>query len=329
VAAATVAGALWSAQGAAGGSPAGGVRPVSRVVVIRDEPLAADAGDNPGALRERLDEAASALGQTSQAGDAWAGWFGPRNRVGVKVNCLGLPTRPALALGLAKALGSAEVAPERVVVWDRCDRELRAAGHELRAGGRGVRCYGTDSLGPRGNGGYAAEIFTSGRIGSLYSRIITDETDVLVSVPVLKDHNLAGLTCGMKNFYGAIHNPNKYHDDGCDPFIADVCAQGYVRERLRLVVCDALRPQYHGGPPTRPKWQWPYGGILMGTDPVAVDRVALEILERKRAAAGMKPLAAEGRAVRYLASAESRGLGTADLARIEVVSIGKPWLDVT
>jgi uncharacterized Fe-S center protein len=66
----------------------------------------------------------------------------------------------------------------------------------------------------------------------------------------------------------------------------------------------------------------------VSTDPVALDRVALEILARKRAAAGAKPLEAENRPVRYLASAQSRGLGTADLAGIEVLSIGKPWMDV-
>jgi len=61
---------------------------------------------------------------------------------------------------------------------------------------------------------------------------------------------------------------------------------------------------------------------------VALDRVALEILELKRAAAGMKPLEAEKRPVRYLASAQARGLGTADLAGIEVVSIGRPWAEI-
>jgi uncharacterized protein (DUF362 family) len=157
---------------------------------------------------------------------------------------------------------------------------------------------------------------------------VTEECDALISAAVLKDHNLAGLSCALKNFFGAIHNPNKYHDNGCDPFVADVCAHRHIRDRLRLAVCDATRPQYHGGPPSRQRWQWEYGGILISTDPVALDRVALEILERKRAQAGMQPLAAENRPVRYLQSAAARGLGEADLARIEVVSIGRPWLDV-
>lgn len=301
----------------------------SRVIVIRHDALTEEVeGPAPGRVRELLDEAARALADEAKPADAWAQWFKPDDRVGVKVNCLGLATRPAVALALARASGAAGIAPERVILWDRSERELKAAGYELRRDGKGVQCYGTDALASRGTSGYAGRIATSGQIGSLYSRIVTDETTALASASVLKDHNLAGLTCSLKNFYGAIHNPNKYHENGCDPFIADVCAHPHIRSRLRLAVCDAIRPQYHGGPPIRPRWQWAYGGILLAADPVALDRVALEILERKRAAAGMKPLAAEKRPVRYLRSAQARGLGVADLERIEVVSIGKPWLDV-
>jgi hypothetical protein len=66
----------------------------------------------------------------------------------------------------------------------------------------------------------------------------------------------------------------------------------------------------------------------VAADPVAVDRIGLEILARKRAAVGLPSLDAGNRPVRYLASAQARGLGVADLDRIEVVSIGKAWLDV-
>ena len=299
----------------------------SRVVVIRDKALAAE-DLSAAKAREFLQEAAKALGGAKKPGDAWAKYFSPSDRVGIKVNCLGLPTSPPVALALADALGAAEVAPDRIIIWDRLNRELAAAGYELRGSGAGVRCFGTDALAARGNGGYDADIATSGEIGSLFSRIVTDETSALASASVLKDHNLAGLTCGLKNFFGAIHNPNKYHSSGCSPFVADVCAHASIRARLRLVVCDATRPQYHGGPPSRPRWQWPYGGILVGADPVAVDRIAAMVLDRKRKAEGLKSLEEDGRPIRYLAAAEERGLGTADLTRIEVVSIGQPWMDV-
>ena len=301
----------------------------SRVVVLRHEALAADGeGPTPNRVRELLDEAARALSGDAKAADAWARWLKPDDRLGIKVNCLGYPTRPAVAEALAAAVGAIGMDPARVIIWDRTSRELKTAGYEVRDGAKGVRCFGTDALAARGSGGYSSDIVSSGDIGSLFSRIVADESTALIGAPVLKDHNLAGLSCSLKNFFGAIHNPNKYHDNGCDPFVADVCASDPIRSRLRLVVCDALRPQYNGGPSTRAQWQWPYGGILIATDPVALDTVAAAILARRREAAGAKPLEAENRPVRAPASAAARGLGTANLKAIEVVSIGKPWMEV-
>jgi len=305
----------------------------ARVVVIRHASLAAEGqGPTPDRVRELLDEAARAIAGDAKPADAWARWFKPDDCLAIKVNCLGYATRPAVALGLAAAIGAIGLAPGKTIVWDRLNRELAARGYTLQArgagAGGGVRCFGTDELSGRGNWGYTAEVLTSGATGSLISRIVTDEATALVSASILKDHNLAGLTGALKNFFGAIHNPNKYHDNGCDPFIADACAQEPIRRRLRLTVCDATWPQYHGGPAPRRQWQWPYGGLILSTDPVAVDAVARDLLERRRAAAGMKSLADEERPVRHLASAQVRGLGTADLARIEVISLGKPWVEL-
>ncbi len=300
----------------------------SRVVVVRHADLSTDpTGFTTEKVRGLLDQAASLLAETDRPADAWGRWFKPVDRVAIKVNCLGLPTHPVVSVALTHAIRACGVRPANTIIWDRTDRELERAGYRLRNGAGDTRCFGTDSLGGH-RGGYDDVISASGGIGSLYSRIVTEQSDALVSVPVLKDHNLAGLSCALKNFYGAIHNPNKYHDNGCDPFVADVCAHPNIRERLRLAVCDAIRPQHHGGPPSRPSWQWPYGGILLSTDAVALDRVALEILELKRAREGMPSLTVEGRPARYLESAAVRGLGTANLNEIEVVSIGRPWQEV-
>jgi hypothetical protein len=296
---------------------------------LRDPDLALERTRlTAGVVQPFLEEAARILSGADDPADVWSRWFLPRDRVAIKVNCLGLPTHHAIGGAVARAISAAGVRPENTIIWDRTDRELERAGYSLRKSGRGVRCFGTDSLGG-GRGGYDDTVATSGEIGSLYSRIVTEQCDALVSAPVLKDHNLAGLSCALKNFYGAIHNPNKYHDNGCDPFVADVCAHSLVRERLRLAVCDATRPQFHGGPPARPQWQWPYGGILLSTDPVALDRVALEILRLKRADVGRPPLDAENRPAHYLESAAARGLGAVNLDEIEVLSFGREWQDVT
>jgi len=46
----------------------------------------------------------------------------------------------------------------------------------------------------------------------------------------------------------------------------------------RLIVVDALRPLANGGPQVDPRYLWDYQGLLVGTDPVAVDTIGLEII---------------------------------------------------
>ena len=123
----------------------------------------------------------------------------------------------------------------------------------------------------------------------------------------------------MKNYFGAIHNPNKYHDSGCDPYVAEVFDAPPVTSRHRLTVLDALTVQFHGAPPSTPRWAARFGGLVFGLDPVAVDASAGRIIERLRAGAGLPTLEAEGRAPKYLATAEKMGLGRSDPAGIELV----------
>ena len=133
---------------------------------------------------------------------------------------------------------------------------------------------------------------------------------------------LAGVGCGMKNLYGAIHNPNRYHENNCDPWVADVSAHPFVRGKLRLVLCDALTAQFHGGPARSAAHQWRPGTVLAATDPVALDRVAQEIIDARRAAAGLRSLAEASRPPRWLATAHERGLGEHRRERIELCEIG-------
>jgi len=47
---------------------------------------------------------------------------------------------------------------------------------------------------------------------------------------------------------------------------------------------------YDGGPRWSPESMWAYGGIILGTDPVAVDAVMLEIINQKRNEQGLEPV---------------------------------------
>jgi uncharacterized protein (DUF362 family) len=235
------------------------------------------------------------------------------------VNCLagyGLSSHPELVAAIVDGLVSAGISREKIIVWDRAERELAAAGFKS-ASVNGARVVATDSRGV----GYERDIEFSGEIGSCFSRILSQMCTAIINVPVLKDHDLSGVSLGMKNFYGAIHNPNKYHDNNCNPYIADLCAHPLVAKKLRLTICDGLKGQYHGGPAFRPQWSWPAATLVVGTDPVAADRIGWDIIKQKRQEMGMSPLKEGGRAPDYIETASRRGLGVSQIEKISRINV--------
>jgi hypothetical protein len=80
---------------------------------------------------------------------------------------------------------------------------------------------------------------------------------------------------------------------------------------------------YDGGPSFRPERIWYPNALIVGEDRVAVDQIAWQMIERKRAEAGMKTLEAAGRPPRYIATAAdaTHALGTNDLNKIHLVEI--------
>jgi uncharacterized protein (DUF362 family) len=290
-------------------------RPV--VAVARREGLAAASGAiDPKLLEAALGAAvARAAGEATPVG-AMRRLFKPTDVVGIKVNCLGgrgVSTRPEVALQLAAFLQAAGLPADRIYVWDRTDRELRAAGYAIGAG-RGVRVFGT-------NEDFDERLVEWGPSASRFDRVLANELTALISCSVLKDHGLAGASLTMKNWYGVVHNPNKLHDDNCAPFVPHLVACPVIHDKLRLNVVDGALAQCHGGPSRAPRWAWPYGGFLASTDPVAVDAVGRQVLEERRKEVGLPPLAAEGREPGHIAGAAKLGLGEDDPARIQRVDV--------
>ncbi len=317
--AAAVGAALGGPTLAAAAEPPG-ERPRPRVVIGRDDALAkGEPSEHAEPIRLLLDAAMQRLTGASDAAAAWRTFFQPAHRIGIKVNTLGYSTHPVVVDAIVAGLRAADVPAENILIWDRFDSELLRAKFRLNKSTTGVRCFGTDA--DRAGRGYQEQVETSGRIGSCYSRIVAEQVDRLICVPILKDHNLAGVSLGMKNFYGAIHNPNKYHDHNCDPYVADVVSHRFIAPKWRLTVVDAIRGQYQAGPGRSPEHFWPFGGLVVGSDFVAVDSVAADMLESKRRDAGLRPLADENRPCRHIATAGERGLGEADLKRIECIEV--------
>lgn len=249
---------------------------------------------------------------------AWRHYFSPDDVVGIKVNCLfgrGASTHPEVVMAIVEGLKLAGVKPENIIIWDRSDADLAKAGFTLNREGAGVKCYGT-------NGEYDPTPTRHGSFNGRLSKILSERITALVNAPILKDHSIAGITNACKNHYGSIDNPGAHHGNNCDPYLADLNAVPAIRQKTRLIVCDAIRPICEGGPGLRGNYAWDYNAVLASTDPVAIDTVGWQIVEERRKELGLPPLAQVGRPVRYLQTAAQIGIGTNDPNKIRLIRVG-------
>jgi len=289
------------------------------VVISRDPQLRKPgAGMDSDRLLKLVDRAVQAFYGRENASEAWKLVARPGEVVGLKVNCLagkGISTSVPLVEAIAERLQ--QVGVRDIVIWDRLNSDLESARFRINEKGPGVRCFGNDTL------GYEDELVTFGSAGSLLSRTLTQVCDAVINLPVLKDHGIAGVTMALKNVFGAIHNPNKYHLSVGDPYVADVNMLPPLRQKVRLHICDATTAQYEGGPSFMPQWTWAYNGLLVARDPVALDQTGWQIIERKRAERGMKSLKEMKREPTYIATAADANhrLGTNDPRTIELVEV--------
>ena len=266
----------------------------SRVVIARD-PMLRGAGTtvDSGRILSLLDRSMQSLFNLDHPADPWKKLVRPGDIVGLKVNTLGgrgMSTNVQLVEAICERLQEAGIKARDVIIWDRDTDEMERAGFHPSTADNRVQCFGTDRA------GYEEDFETFGKVGSLLSKILTQRTNVMINVPILKDHEGAGVTIAMKNMYGVIHNPNKCHPNGGDPYVADVNMLPSIRTKMRLTICDATTACYEGGPGFKPQYAWQENGLIISQDPVALDYTGWQIIERKRAEKKLKTLEDEGRA---------------------------------
>jgi uncharacterized protein (DUF362 family) len=315
--AALTAGSVWSFK--PGNTPAQSTK-TAKIVLSHRSDVRAKGGSLSGASVEKLLDTAMENFLQKKSAQAWTSLFNKSDVVGLKINCLagrGLSTSVELTDAIVERLLQAGVSKQQIIIWDRLDSDLERAGYNIYRGTGKVQCYGNDRP------GYTSEIFEYGSVGSQLSRILHEQCTTIINIPILKDHGICGISVGLKNMFGAIHNPNKYHDSVGDPYIADLNMLPQIRRKVRLTILDAMTPQYEGGPPFMPQWTWKMDSLLVAQDMVALDFISWQIIEEQRRKAGLESLKTKGREPVYIATAadSSHGLGTNDPKKIEVVHV--------
>lgn len=289
-----------------------------KVVIVRSSFLFDGEEINVAVWRRLVERGLQILMDEKDTNSAIKGIFKSSDRVGIKINTISgkmLTTLPSCGVSFASLLISSGISPDNIFIWDRSNSELRKAGYTLNYSGKGVKILGTDTYGVS----YDDELVEFKSIGSLFSKIQKDYINASVSLAILKDHGMTGITGVMKNYYGAVHNPNKYHDGRGDPYIADLFSCPIIKNKHRLAILDASKVQYHRGPGYNPRYCENYNSIFLSFDPVAIDYVGWRTIEDIRKKKGIKSLAEEGREPKWIYTAFKSNLGVSDPSQIKII----------
>ena len=295
----------------------------SKVVVARDAALHSAEGKlDEKRVADLLDRAIAAYTGRDKPVEAWKRIVPVGKVIGLKVNGMGgkpIATHLALTLAICERLRQAGVKLGEIVVWECRRGDLERAGYTISTDSNRIRVIGTDMEGF----GHEEQPAAFGSVRVNLSKILTRECDFVINLPVLKDHDLAGVTFSLKNFYGAIQRPDQLHANACDPAIADLNCIPALRDKFRFTIGDAMASIYEGGPVFRPEHLWYPNALIVGQDPVAIDYTGWKIVERKRAEMGLPTLESTGRPTTFLITAAdaNHNLGTNDPDRIQLMEI--------
>ena len=118
--------------------------------------------------------------------------------------------------------------------------------------------------------------------------------------------------------------PRRYHDEN-SAMLGEIWHRPEVKGKTRLILVDALYPLCDKGPQPDPRYKWKYNGLIAGTDPVAVETVCLEVINKKREEIRGEPWPLSPPPLCVVAADKAYGLGTSNLEQIDIARIG--WLD--
>jgi len=115
------------------------------------------------------------------------------------------------------------------------------------------------------------------------------DADLIINMPKIKTHNIVGITCALKNMFGAIAKPRKY---AYHNMLSQVIVGANKIVRSDIIVVDGIIVR--GSSPKK------LGIVLAGNNPLTTDFIAAEIM-------GFNP-----KKVEYLDIAEKEGIGSAE-----------------
>jgi len=270
------------------------------VVSVKSEKSIDPQSENVDAatVAEMVRRGMAALTGEADARGAWRKFFSPSDVVGVKVNCSGAPgicSHPQVVAEIVRNLISIDVKPKQVYIYERFRNQMDSVRYD-RYVPEGVTVVAAENT-RNDRSGYdprtyvEVDFFGEEDTRSNLVRQVSERFTKIINVPNMKDHGAAGVTGCLKNIaYGNFSNVARSHRNektNTLSFIGTLAKVEPLRSITTLHVMDGLRGVWHGGPfsPTR-RFRFYPRQMMFGTDPVAMDRLLIDIIDNKRKAEG-------------------------------------------
>jgi uncharacterized protein (DUF362 family) len=302
-------------------------------------------------VRAMISEGMRALTGEKDERDCWARFVTPKDVVGVKVNCSGAPnimSAPEVVARVVENLIAVGVPARQIYIYERFMNQMRTVRYEQYVP-EGVNVVAAESargsiLGYDPKTYVEADFFGEEDTRSNLVRLVSEKLTKIVNVPNMKEHRAAGVTGCLKNIaYGNFSNVDRSHrweKTNTYSLIGMLASVEPVRSITVLHVMDGLRGVWHGGPfSTNPKFRFYPKQMMFGTDPVAMDRLLIDVIESKRKAEGAPSIWDRSperikferevdpsvnrfiREPRHVEFASKLGLGEYDVTRIKVKEV--------
>jgi len=246
------------------------------------------------AIQEMIAQGMRGLTGMPDARDAWRSFFEPNDVVGIKVNCSGAPqvmSSPEVVAEIVRNLMAVGVPAKQIWIYERFPDQMATVKYEnyVPAGVHvdGIEKTRTSVLGYDPGTYVEVDFFGEDDTRSMMVRHVTERFTKIINVPNMKDHGAAGVTGCLKNIaYGNFSNVARSHQfskTNTLSFIGTLASTEPLRSKTVLNIMDGMRGVWHGGPFLHEKrFRFYPKQMMFGTDPVAMDRLLLDVIEEKR-----------------------------------------------
>jgi hypothetical protein len=149
------------------------------------------------------------------------------------------------------------------------------------------------------------------------------KSTALVNVRPLRTHHWSGVGTCLKNYIQFVSDRPSYHPEACAA-LGSIWHLPAVEGKTRLNVLSALTPQFYGRGTNffDTRYVWPYRGLIVGTDPVAVDTIGAHLLQKKRMVFFGEDRVLDAPPSHIIVADKKYHLGVSDLNRIQLVKLG-------